>query len=426
MAKLYIEPSEIMASVAMLMTPSKLDEYSKDFQGLVNFLKEGEKLAKSNKIEYGTSNDKNEFLKAFNPTDKDFLKEAAIGISAAKSIRGWVPGRSKESGVPITNPVCDKVYLTGDTWPQTVQKFQVEAFGFKSYNSSDIIFQWKENYYGVSLKKKATLNSEDPTIINKAFDSVLQGSQFNKIKKEVALVREKYFARVVRESVKSKVLEIKKGSLPNDDKQLMSISLKEKPGKNRKLIDLKGKGVIDLQSLEKSDYTIFGPITKDPKTSMRAFVNKKLASKDSVFEALVTVMNKYSDVFASALLNLVLKAKLFDFLDKSTFAFALVTGIAKLDNKGNPTIQIEKAKGLHTVLCGLSALNKGPDYKMILDDEANKKSDGAKVFLKLVKGKITVLDMQLRYKGSFTSQPQFFATLSKDFKTVLYDKCMIP
>ena len=352
MAKLYIEPSEIMASVAMLMTPSKLDEYSKDFQGLVNFLKEGEKLAKSNKIEYGTSNDKNEFLKAFNPTDKDFLKEAAIGISAAKSIRGWVPGRSKESGVPITNPVCDKVYLTGDTWPQTVQKFQVEAFGFKSYNSSDIIFQWKENYYGVSLKKKATLNSEDPTIINKAFDSVLQGSQFNKIKKEVALVREKYFARVVRESVKSKVLEIKKGSLPNDDKQLMSISLKEKPGKNRKLIDLKGKGVIDLQSLEKSDYTIFGPITKDPKTSMRAFVNKKLASKDSVFEALVTVMNKYSDVFASALLNLVLKAKLFDFLDKSTFAFALVTGIAKLDNKGNPTIQIEKAKGLHTVLCG--------------------------------------------------------------------------
>ena len=36
MAKLYIEPSEIMASVAMLMTPSKLDEYSKDFQGLVD------------------------------------------------------------------------------------------------------------------------------------------------------------------------------------------------------------------------------------------------------------------------------------------------------------------------------------------------------------------------------------------------------
>ena len=426
MAKLYIEASEIMASVAMLMKPSKLDEYSKDFQGLVNFLKEGEKLAKSNKVEYGTTADKNEFLKAFNPSDKDFLKEAAIGISAAKSIRGWVPGRSKESGVPITNPVCDKVYLTGDTWPKSVQKFQVEAFGFKSYNSSDIIFQWKENYYGVSLKKKPTTTSDDPTIINKAFDSVLQGPEFTAIKKEVTLVREKYFARVVREAVKEKVLQIKKGSLPNDDKKLMSISLKEKPGKNRRLIDLKGKGGIDIDKLENSDISIFGPITKDPKTSMRAFVNRKLASKDSVFNALIEVMNKYSDEFASALLNLVLKAKLFEFLDKSTFAFALVTGIAKLDNKGNPTIQVERAKGLHTVLCGLSALNKGPDYKMILDEEANKKSDGAKVFLKLVKGKITVLDMQLRYKGSFTSQPQFFATLADDFKNVLYNKCMIP
>jgi hypothetical protein len=63
---------------------------------------------------------------------------------------------------------------------------------------------------------------------------------------------------------------------------------------------------------------------------------------------------------------------------------------------------------------------------MILDKEANAKSDGAKVFLKLIKGKITVLNMELRYKGSFTSQPQFFATLADDFKTVLYEKCMIP
>ena len=426
MAKLYVEPSEIMTSVAMLMKPSKLDEYSKNFQGLVDFLKEGEKLAKSNKVEYGTTADKGEFLKAFNPTDKDFLREAAIGISAAKSIRNWVPGRSRETGVPITNPVCDKVYLTGDTWPEAVQKFQVEAFGFKSYNSSDIIFQWKENYYGVSLKKKPTITSQDPTLINKAFDSVLQGSKFNKIKKEVVMAREKYFAKVVREAFKEKILTTLNGVLPGDDKGLMSISLKEKPGKNRRLIDLKGRGGIDFKNLEKSDRSIFGPITKDPKTSMRAFVNKKLKSQDSVFNVLVKVMNKYSDEFATALLNLVLKAKLFEFLDKSTFAFALVTGVAKIDSKGNPTIQVDRAKGLHTVLCGLGALNKGPDYEMILDKEANAKSDGAKVFLKLIKGKITVLNMELRYKGSFTSQPQFFATLADDFKTVLYEKCMIP
>ena len=125
MGKLYVEASEIMASVAMLMTPAKLEEYSKDYEGLVKFLKDGKKLANSSKVRYGTAGDKREFLKAFNPSDIDFIKEAAIGISAAKSIRGWVPGRSLQSGVAINRPVCDKVYLTGDTWPKEVQQFQV-------------------------------------------------------------------------------------------------------------------------------------------------------------------------------------------------------------------------------------------------------------------------------------------------------------
>ena len=321
--------------------------------------------------------------------------------------------------------MCDKVYLTGDTWPKEVQQFQVEAFGFKSYNSSDIIFQWDKNYYGVSLKKKPTLDSPDPTVINKAFDSVLQGDEFDDIKEEVVLARQKYFAKVIREAFKAKILTKKKGSIPTSDDALMKFGIKE-GSKNRKLIDLKGTGGIDFTKPQNSDASIFGPITRDPKTSMRAFVNKKLASSDSVYGVLVKVMNKYSKVFAASLLNLVLKKELFEYLDKNTFAFALVTGIAKLDKEGNPLIQVEKAKGLHSVLCGLSALNKGPGYKMITDNEKNKKSEGAKIYLKLIKGKITVLDMELRYKGGFTSQPQFFATLSDDFKEVLYKKCMKP
>ena len=38
MGSLYIEASEVMASVAMLMPDSKLKEYSKDFEGLKNTL----------------------------------------------------------------------------------------------------------------------------------------------------------------------------------------------------------------------------------------------------------------------------------------------------------------------------------------------------------------------------------------------------
>jgi len=460
MANIGIEVSEIMAGVAMLMKPSQLDEYSKDLNGLVNFLKEGKKLASGNKFVYSAGL-KQKALQAFNPTDRDFLTAAVQGISAARSIRDWVPIRSKESGESITRPICDKVFLTGDKWPTEVSKYEVEAYGFKSYNSSDIIFQWKNPkglaFYGVSLKKKPSVKDPDPTLINKAFDSVLEGEgekeikELNKIKKKIQEARTKYFARVVRESIKAGYLKVVKGTLPSDDEKLMKISLKGEvkgvfKSKNpMALINIKGKGNIDLSNPSKqTDPNIFqikdgksyrefkkGEL-KDKKLSMRSFVNSRVASNDSVFTVMVDVMNEFADKFAQALLNLVLKINLYKELDENQFAFALVTAAGSIDKEGNPkNLDTIKAKGLYTVLCGLSALNKGPSkYEMILDKEANKKSDGAKVFLTLKKGKIDILDLQLKYKGSFTGQPQFAATLTKDFKEILTEqygkKCKTP
>jgi hypothetical protein len=461
MANIGIEVSEIMAGVAMLMKPSQLDEYSKDFNGLVNFLKEGKKLASGNKFVYSAGL-KQKALQAFNPTDRDFLTAAVQGISAARSIRDWVPIRSKESGESITRPICDKVFLTGDKWPTEVSKYEVEAYGFKSYNSSDIIFQWKNPkglaFYGVSLKKKPSVKDSDPTLINKAFDSVLEGKgekeikELNKIKKKIQEARTKYFARVVREAVKEKYIILPKGqSLPSDDEKLMKISLKGevkgvfKSKSPMALINLKGRGIIDLKNPSKqTDPNIFqikdgksyrefkkGEL-KDKKLSMRAFVNSRVASNDSVFTVMVNVMNEFADKFAEALLNLVLKINLYKELDENQFAFALVTAAGNIDKEGNPkNLGTIKAKGLYTVLCGLSALNKGPSkYEMILDKQKNEDSDGAKVFLILKKGKINILDLQLRYKGGFTSQPQFQATLTKDFKEILTEqygkKCKTP
>ena len=78
------------------------------------------------------------------------------------------------------------------------------------------------------------------------------------------------------------------------------------------------------------------------------------------------------------------------------------------------------------MLCGLSALNKGSSkYELILDKAKNDKSDAAKIYLILKKGKVNILDMELRYKGGFTSQPQFFATISKDFSTLLNTECKL-
>ena len=50
--------------------------------------------------------------------------------------------------------------------------------------------------------------------------------------------------------------------------------------------------------------------------------------------------------------------------------------------------------------------------------------DGLKVKFDLMKGTVIIMHMELRYKGGFTSQPQFFGIMSKDFKKVLEGKCV--
>jgi hypothetical protein len=59
------------------------------------------------------------------------------------------------------------------------------------------------------------------------------------------------------------------------------------------------------------------------------------------------------------------------------------------------------------------------DYRIVWDSAKNSKSTKANIWLKLVKGKLPILNMEIRYKGGFTSWPQFFATLSKEFESLL-------
>lgn len=472
MANIGVEASEVMGAVAMFMTPGQITEYRQDAIGLEKFFAEGLKIAKSSCIVYPDDSAKMKFLKAFEedlPRDKkrdsDFTYAAVVGMSSSIAIRKWVPTRSAQTSttdVISGDKIPETVYLTGDSFPKAIKQFEVARDGFKSYNSSDFVIEWKVNktsyFYGISLKKKPTLTAPDPTIINKVFDSILQSSNpkeiedFKKINEKIEKAKNKYFARVVREAAKTNppgsktpYLTFVNGTLPNDDKQLMKIKV-NMPGFAKQpmnLINIKGIGKVDLgkptnQPKEIAYKNIFKIKPKGEKNyrefkkgemknlnlSTKAFINKKLAGKDSVYNAMLPAVNEYSEKFASALINLVLKIKLYESLDDTKFAFALVTGIGDVKKDGTPRVSTGRLESLHTVLCGLSALqDKGKTkYEMILDDEANKKSDGAKVFFKLLKGDIPIIDLDLRYKGSFTAQPQFQARIAKDFKDVLTEQ----
>ena len=67
-------------------------------------------------------------------------------------------------------------------------------------------------------------------------------------------------------------------------------------------------------------------------------------------------------------------------------------------------------------------------YKIVKGKNPAKNPTGeaAKTFYDLKKGKnFTILNMEVRFKGDFTAQPQFQATLAKDFVDLLHEKCKI-
>jgi len=407
-----LEYSEVMAAGAMFYSTSELKKASESTEALGEWIVRAEKEVAS-KVEFGSS--RNEFLEFMKPTPAAF-KEAAVGISAAIAIKGWL----KSSHGQGNDAIAEKVFLTGNVWPKEVEKFRIKAYGFDDYNSSDFIVKTGDKkYFGVSLKKKPKKNSADPTLINKAFDTVLNGSEFNKIKEEITELRTEYFAGLVRQANEDGILFIENIERQTD-KELFEAKKRDKKIFDRAYINIKG--------------SISGGYGNDKAPdAMRKFVNADLAKTNNIlFRRLTQYMDNNADLFAKTLINLVLKVKLYDELSANkklkdfTFGFALVTGIGEIA-RGTPNVSSGKAIDLHTILCGLSDLeaNKKP-YKIAVDFEKKAEANAAKIFFKLSKAGVNILDMELRYKGSFTSQPQFFATVTKEFQTILTEKCLVP
>ena len=396
----------------------------------------------------------------------DLLTDMAVGVSAAIAIRNLMKLTSGE----ITT------YMTGNIWPNDVSKFQVSAFGFTDYNSSDIVVSSniRQNFYGISLKKKPTVKSNDPTLINKAFSSAFEVNKednkevyekFNRPKTgliaKLINTRTNYFAGIVKDAVmgdgthknKSIILEqdikevdFKKlqtpknlSDVPSNDMQELFQSKKKdltRFEKKRAYIDTKGFATKSDGKSNPNGYFDKGNSMTDP-NSMRAFVNSKLAERPNpLWTEMMKIMDAGADVLGNHLINIVLKSKLYKEieakdLDNVNFQFALITGIGNVkDSKTGRTATISRAKTitLKTTLCGLDRIdnNYKGNYKVIQDIEATNKSDAAKVYFKLVKGSspsIDVLDLELRYKGSFTPQPQFQAGITDTFKKLLDKEC---
>ena len=405
-----LEPSEVMTAGALFFNNRVLDNALRSSANLGDFMATAKSKVESD-VEFGSSRD--EFLDFMRP-EPSMLKEMVIGISAAKAVKQWV---TRDHQI-IQDPVAETVFLTGNIWPEEVNEFRISAFGFDDYNSSDLIFKPAKNrYFGISLKKKPKPNSADPTLINKAFDTVLLGNKFDDIKEELTNVRIEYFAGQVRQAHEDGILYIPNINSLSDEELFY--------GRNR-------DKTIFKRPYPNTKGSISGGYDNDrAPDAMRKFVNADLARPDNIlFKRLVGAMDKHSSLFANSLINLVLKTKLYDQLEAKDlgdykFGFALVTGIGEI-RQGQPVAHQGKAIDLHTILSGLSDLQSSrAKYKIKVDLEKKAESTAAKTYFKLSKSNVPILNLELRYKGDKTPQPQFLGTISPEFKDILIAKSLV-
>ena len=414
------EASEIMTAVALQSSAQTLNKVKTqgDLQKLIT---DGIKIVNKGKdIQFGDSKTFKGFSAKLNPQAPASIKDMAVGVSAALAIRGYM---NKPSG-GLT------VYMTGNIFPKEVEDFKVSAFGFQDYNSSDIIVSAdKKKFFGVSLKKKKDVKASDPTLINKAFSSVFEGEQYDKLKKDLTDMRVSYFANLVKEAISKKII-LEKDVV--NYKQLSDKQLFESKGIDKKQFG--DKGYIDTKGYATSKDGYTDQNTKDPK-SMRFFVNKNLSDKtNKLWDTYRNIVNEYSNELADTLLNIILKTKLYEQLDAKKlkgkdFDFSLITAVGDITSKGEVKIGNAKVTPLKTTLCGLTRIEKkkkNDKFSVIVDKEKSAKSNAAKIFLTLIRGSSKVLDLEVRYKGSFTSKPQFQGGMSKDFMNIMAVECGSP
>lgn len=278
----------------------------------------------------------------------------------------------------VKNPT--KVYWTGKGWHKDIAHYNPKLGNIKDYNSSDIVVKDSSGkFFGYSLKKKATSKSADPTLINKPITgraSILKDI----IGQDIVLIdnaKRIFFDTVLARRTKFSKQDLKR----------------MKPTERNKLIS-------DIPAKQ------WGIELKNP--------------RNIFFKKVEAVIKAHNRDFIEKFLNLVFRTELAGTLKGDEFQFSLLTGIGRYV-RGQ--VEVEEAQGqeLTTIVDSLQDL-----YKSKLTVSRTKGKIGAwekgagaaKVFVSIESDGDPILDIEVRYKGSYTAEPQFQATATANFKKI--------
>ena len=267
--------------------------------------------------------------------------------------------------------------------------------GVKDYNSSDIVVKGTDGvYYGISLKKKGSTKLPDPTLINKPITgnkSILKGILSDRDLSKLEMMKYKFFDGVIAKHYSEHTI-----------KDVRSMQNKEK---NKLISD------IPLETM--------GTYLKDRTNYFFIWANK--------------ILTKEPEEFCKRFIELLFRTKLGDEKDginQNDFKFYLLTGIGQ---KSGQEVVSEPAevKDLPHAIEAVTDVNKsniimkktpGKLHAWERDLETGKQSKAAKLFYTIYSdasgSQKPIINLELRYKGSYTANPQFQAVATAQFKNL--------
>jgi hypothetical protein len=295
------------------------------------------------------------------------FNDLATAISASKYILDEVGTASK-------------VYWTGKGWDREIAQFNPKLGRIKDYNSSDIVVKSSSGkFYGYSLKKKATSKSMDPTLINKPItgkESVLQDI----VGADTILIenaKKIFFERVLKDKLK----------------------LQQKDIRNMKSAEYS-------KAINKIPVKVWGIELKKP--------------TNIFFKKVFNVIKSHDQKFVEKFLELVFRTRLHDTLNAEEFQFTLLTGVGRYV-RGELEIEDAQGQELSNIVTALQDLyNSNLEVKKTSGKIGawEKGASAAKVFLTIYSDDSPILDIEVRYKGSYSANPQFQAVATADFKKI--------
>ncbi len=276
----------------------------------------------------------------------------------------------------VKNPV--KVYWTGKGWHSDISKYNPPIGSVKDYNSSDIVVKASDGiYHGFSLKKKGKASDVDPTLINKPITG------------NVGILKEILGARTVASIEASKQKFFDYVIYKHYKKPVKGLSDKEKGNLIR--------GISQRQ---------MGTYLKDP--------------RNTFFGRVFSILSKHSEEFTKSFIELLFRTKMKDIENSGEFKFYLLTGIGKFVN-GVVNVESAEIKDTpQTIKAITSIFNSKLEMKATPGKlQAWEKGAGAaKVFFSMFSDGQRIIDLEIRYKGSYTANPQFQAVATPNFKTL--------